>query len=586
MSIKNLVWVLLILTLVGLLMACQPIQDVQTVEPVQIEEEAEEAEAVEEMAEDETQVETPARGGNITVGAPQEPEVLVWPAGDFCWTCIAIMQTLWEPPLKTTEDGSLVPAMLETVPTLDNGGVSEDGKEITVKLREGIVWSDGEPITTEDLVFTWQYVIDPDSASVWTAGWEDIEEIETPDEVTAIIRLKEPNAAFVNKTLADHFASWLPKHVLEGTDMRETGFARAPTVSSGPFNFVEWVSGDHITVERNPNYLFADQGQPYLDKITFNITTDRNALLAALIAGQTDAAIILSEPDIVELEGVPGITVYAWPGLNKEMWQINQVDPANRVDPHPTLGDVRVRQAIQYGLDREAIARDLLFGQAEVGINFHKGSGWFDENLTVVPHDPELAKSLLEEAGWVDTDGDGIREKDGQPLSIRISTTAGRQLREDIGVVAQQQLKEVGIDLVIDNYRSSELFASEASGGVIFTQRFDIAQYGDSIVGSDPDISHFYWCDEEGNFGPSNSTRVCSPELNEALECQLRAFDREVRQECLDIVQQIVYDQVYTIFLYDRADVMAAKDELKGIRHSANPYAFQFTFVNELRLEE
>ncbi len=523
-----------------------------------------------------------AAGGEINVGIWQEPDFLTWIVGNSCFNCVSIMQALWEPPLRVAPDGSLIPILLTDVPSTGNGGISADGKTITINLKPGLKWSDGQPLTVHDFVFTWKLVMDPNTGAILTQGWDQIDSVDTPSDTQAVIHLKAPFAPFLSLVLAGHYGTWMPEHALQGQDFK--AWSREPKVTSGPFMLSEWVSGDHVTVVKNPNYMQPAQ----LDQITFKLVTDRSAMLAQLKSGDLDAGLQLNEPDIVVMKEVPGVTVYPVPGSNIEMWHLNERMPGDLTKPHPILTDLKVRQAIYYALDRQALVQSVLAGIPAVAVNWLDGTAFFNQNLKPWPHDLDKANQLLDQAGWV-KGVDGIRAKNGMRLHLTYSTTSGNQVREQIQVVLQQQLQQAGIELEIKNYRPAQLFASFSENGIVTTGNYDIAEYADSIIGPDPDISRFYLTSQitsPSNQGGQNWIGVSNPDLDKALTCELQSFDVSVRKQCLDQAQQIIYDNVYDIFLYDKTDILIASAKLKGIQHQADPVAMWLGNVEEWHLEE
>jgi peptide/nickel transport system substrate-binding protein len=511
----------------------------------------------------------PQSGGTLTIGVWQEPDFLTWVIGNSCFTCTAIMQAMWEPPLESDKVGNLVPSQLVSIPTIQNGGVSADGKTIKLKLKPGLKWSDGQPITMKDFIFTWKLVTNKDTGAVFDQGWSDIASVAASGDLDATVTMKRVFAPFVGKALANPFAFWLPEHALAGKNFRE--WSRAPSVTSGPFKFAEWVSGDHITVERNPNFMTPAR----LDRVVFKLITDRSAMIAQLKAGALDAGLILDPPDIAAVKGDANLVVYADAGGNIEHWELNERDPQDLSKPHPILSDRRVRAALLYGTNRVAVVKSLLLGVPQVAVNWLDNTAWFNKSLRSAPYDPAKAGALLDEAGWKMAPG-GVREKNGKPLHLMYATTSGNNLREQMEVVFQQQVKAIGVNLEIKNYRPAELFGAWSSNGVLTRGRFDVAQFADATIGADPDISHFYLTSQvvaENNPAGYNTSGISDSKLDEALQCELGSMDLSKRKTCLNTAQQIVYDQSYTVFLYDKPDILIASKKFHEIQHVANPYA-------------
>jgi peptide/nickel transport system substrate-binding protein len=568
-------------TIGGLLAACgtDPIEDVAA--PEAEDEDEDEVTPDEPQDEDEEDEEDPDElddapdGGIVTVGLWQEPESLTWVVGSGAFSERVVLLTIHEPLLRIGADNDLEPGLLEEVPTVANGGISEDGMTITLRLREGLHWSDGEPLTISDYVFTYEKIMDPDTAAVQILGWDRIESIETPDDYTAIVQLVEPYAPFVNLTSVGWFGSLLPQHILgDGRDIR-TEFGRFP-VGTGPFRFVEWESGSHIRVERNPYY---HRGDANLDAIVFRLMPDRNVVVAQARTGDIDIAFDMTEAQIPELEGLPGVTLFTTPGTTVERYYFNFRNPDNLSEPHPVLSDVLVRRALVHAIDRQEIVDTLLYGRTEVAVNELGTTPYFNEDLEPLPFDPQLAMELLDEAGW-EVGADGIREKDGRRLELKHVTTAGNALREQMQVIVQQYFLDVGIEMTIQNYRPAELWAGCATGGISAQGQFDLAGWADTIPGVDPDITLFWHSSQivncETNPAGYNSRGYSNPEVDRLLEEQQLTSDVDERMEIIRELQQVLYDDVAAIWLYYRVDIISASDRIQGI----NPTPFGGAFWN------
>ena len=511
--------------------------------------------------------------GTVVVGVWQEPKGLIWNIFYEAHTN-DILDSMYYAPVALDENDELIPELLEEVPTINNGGISEDGKTITLKFKDGFKWHDGEPVTSADLKFTWEFVMDPATMSQTTAGWNQIASIDTPDELTAVVNLQAAYLPFVPAALTFPI---LPMHALEGVpDPGNSDFARNP-IGNGPFVFQEWIPGDHITVVANPDAPVL----PKVEKIIFKFVPDMNTLVALLRTGDVDVAYDLREAQIPEILKMKEVDLFLVPGVAVERYYFNLRDPEDLTQPHPIFSDIRVRQAIAMGMDRFTAVQAILQGYGEVAVTEVDNHPWSNEELEPVPYDPEAAKALLEEAGWVDTDGDGILDKDGMPLSFGHSTTAGNQVRENLQILFQQNLKDIGVEMIIENYPAATLFGGCATEGVFGTSSFDMMGFTNKPASIDlvQEWADFFLCDSvkdcETNPAGSNSWGFCDEKVDEAFNCAGSELDPDKRLACIKEAQKLVYDAYVALYVYDRVDVYASNKRIEGV----NPTVFgSFTY--------
>ncbi|NOZ29812.1 MAG: peptide ABC transporter substrate-binding protein [Chloroflexi bacterium] len=565
-------WLLRILSLFVILsvvlVACAPAAPAPAEEAAApAEEKAEEAAAPAE--------EGPKRGGVITFALYQEPEIL---NPHICTqtACDEVNEFILESPLGVDPDGNFFPILAKEVPSAENGGVSDDGLTITVRFKEGIKWSDGEPFTADDFKFTWEAIMHPESGAVSTTGWRDIESIETPDDYTAVIKFKQFYAPY----LALLTAEIIPRHATgDPANMPKWDFNWHP-IGTGPFMMTEWVSGDHITLVRNPNYREAPE-KPYLDGVNIIITPSREVGKALIKTGDIDILWDLVEADIPEFENLEGVVLAAPPDTGTERLLLNLADPTIDAtddplnNPHWALGDLRVRQAIQYGIDKAKINDELLYGKATLGTS-EINLGWAKCDIPVSEFNPEKARQLLEEAGWVDQDGDGIREcrgcpyaEEGRPLRLKIQTTSGNKLREQVEQLLVEMMRDIGIDLYIENVPSSVLFGSWASGAFRKHGHFDILMYTTSY-GIDPQAhmeGYFasWSMPTEANGGRGfNYSRWVDEEADAAIKEAGSSPDLEVRKAAYQRLCERIAAGLPHIYLYDRLELNAYRTRLHG----------------------
>lgn len=496
----------------------------------------------------------------------QEPDVLN-PLYTNMWFS-SITQQIWNCWAWDFDDqNNPHPVLVKEMPGEENGGISPDGRVITLKLRDDIVWSDGTPITSEDFVFTYEMTMSPKNTVASTFPYDKLEKVEAPDAQTVVMTFKEPFAAWQ----ATLWHGLLPAHILrpvfekEGTiDAAE--WNRAPTVGCGPFVFKEWESGSFIRFVANEKYWL---GRPKMDEIFIRIVPDDASQVAALKAGDGDLGTFIAYSDIPTLEqaGVQMVKVFS--GYN-EGWYF-YLHPEKG---HPALKDVRVRQAIALAFDRFSICKDLLLGLTRPPATYWANTPWQDPTLEPWPYDPERAKQLLDEAGWKDTNGDGVRDKDGVELVLTLGTTT-REIRRDVQAVAQQQLAQVGIKLELANADSDIFFGSYGEGGPCATGQYDIFEYSTVTNYPDPDTADWLCGEIPSDENPAgvNWQAVCDEELDGLFQLQATQVDPAERQQTFHKITRLIYEKVYWLGVWEDPDIWAVGPRLKNVRLSgATPF--------------
>jgi peptide/nickel transport system substrate-binding protein len=472
--------------------------------------------------------------------------------------------------------------LAKEIPTVENGGVSEDGLTIKYNLKEGIVWEDGDAFGCQDIVFSWETIVHPESGAVSTVGWEDVESITCEDDYTAVFKYSK----FYSPYLLMGTDSLLPSHLgLDPAKMTEWEYNRKP-LSLGPFSVEEWVSGDHMTVVRNENYeLWETEGKPYVDAIILRWIESREVGKQLIQTGELDMVWDLIEADIPEVETWEGVVINSPPSSGTERLVLNLVDPEldapcrefleENPSPHWALGDPRVSEAIELGIDKHVITDKLLYGLAPIGTS-ELNNGWAQCDIPESPYDPERAKALLEEAGWTDEDGDGIREchgcpnaEEGRVLKLKIQTTSGNKLREQTEQVIMEMLAEVGMQLYIENVPSSELFGSYSGGAFRKHGQYDILMYTTSDLTDPHTQMDGYFapdnipCDDNSGKG-YNYSRWISAEYEVQMEIAGSSPDLEVRKQAYQTACELIAEGRPHIYIYDRMDIDALSEHFKG----------------------
>ncbi len=513
----------------------------------------------------------PAFSGTATITFVQEPDTLS-PLYTGMWFS-SITRDLWLKGLWSfDENNQAVPEIAAEIPTAENGGLSADGKTITVHLREDVTWSDGTPLTADDFVFSYDMIMSDKNIVSGRYPYEDyVASVTAAEAHTLVITLTEPFAPW----LATIFQSWvLPKHILqpvfeaEGT-LDNADWNRNPTVGVGPFVFSEWESGSHIIFKANPNWVHPAK----LAQIVIQIVPDDAAQEAAIIAGDTQIGVFLSSDQIPTLEADGTVNVVAVPSGYDEGWFMN----VNPETAHPAMLDKNVRLAIALATDRFTIVKDLLNDQINpVNVTFWDAtSPYGNPNLTAYPYNPDEANRLLDEAGWVDTNADGTRDKDGVELILRYITNT-RELRKNVQAVVQQQWSLVGIGAILENHSSDIYWNSYAEGGPQAQGLYDIAEY--SSVGSfpDPEASSGWLCSEissADNPDGANWQGVCIEALDALLKEQATTLDTQTRIDLYHQIAQIMYDEVLYVGIWLDPDLWSIHNTLSNVTLSgASPF--------------
>jgi peptide/nickel transport system substrate-binding protein len=515
-------------------------------------------------------VAAPKKGGKVTMAVWQSP-VTLNPLLGTQTVMSEVLIFVVEGMTKVMPDGSRVPVLAKEVPTVQNGGVSADGKTITYKLKEGLQWSDGKPVTCEDAKFTWQAVMTPGVGVISTTGYSDIETVECPDPNTVVVKYKNFFAPYL--TL---FNEWfLPKHYAgDPKDMKNWAYNRKP-LGTGPFKIDEWVADSHVTLSRSPNYREKDK--PYLDQVVIRIVPSSEVAMQLLSSGEVDIMWNNTEADFPQLEKMQGVKISDPLQIGGERLFLNMAenkDPSDPKKPHLILSDVKVRQAIEYGINKQRIIDKLLFGKAKPGTN-ELNAGFFQcADFKPRGYDVAQAKKLLDEAGWV-PGPDGIRvargakvAPDGTRLRLKYSTTSGNKLREDSQVLIVEDMKAIGVEWYIENAPSSVVIGTWDGASPRRRGNFDIIMYTTN-AGEDPhsqmtNLFASWMIPHEGNKGGPNYTRFSDPQVDDLLKKAAAEPDTAKRRDLYCQIVKIGQEATNMIYLYQRLDLDSYRDRLQG----------------------
>jgi len=494
----------------------------------------------------------PKAGGRVVVGFTQEPDRL-WPPITGLSVSYEVAGLINLPLVGVNDKNEFYPILAKEVPTVQNGGLSQDSLTWTFHLRDDVKWQDGQPFTSADVKFTYEMIMMEGTDVVSRVGWDKITACDTPDDTTVIFKFKEVDAPFVMRVSN---TPTLPKHILQGLTAEAFNAAEwfHKPVGTGPFMFKEWVAGDHITVVKNPNFFI--KGQPYLDEIIYRVVPDPNTLLNMTETGDVDVQIRIQN-DLAELvDSMPNIQRVTAQSISPWLIWINVNDPLFK--------DVRTRQALAYGFDKEIISKQIFRGLAEPADGPISPQLWaYNPDIMTFRHDPEKAKALLDQVGWKE-DASGVRTAhgvagvaDGTPLKFEIANIAGEQIRVQLLSLVQAQWKEVGVQAEIRLVDVGTLF-----GNMLPNNQF---QTGYSYIGRyvDPNIDDLY-LDRDKYGNKSNYSGYSNPKVDELLVASGQTADQAKRKQYLAEAQAIIAEEVPQLYISWRANNTAVNKRVHG----------------------
>jgi peptide/nickel transport system substrate-binding protein len=487
------------------------------------------------------------KGGTWIDDISNEPGSLI-PNGDAQTFSVLVQEALYAPLFVGNTEGRITPAIATEIPTLQNGGISADYKTWTFHLRPGVKWSDGQPFNADDVDFSWKLWMNPKFGAYNTTGFNQITSTDVSnDKLSIVFHLKQAYAPFLS-VWTDAAGAPLPKHVFEQMkpeDILKSAQNLNPSVTSGPFKMAESVPGDHYTVVRNDNYYQAAQGLPYLDKVIFRPVDDQNTILRDLQAGSATSTWFI---DVSKTAAYKALQNYNFvvnkTSTNFELISINF--------KNPILGNnVEVRKAIALAINRDDLIKTARHGTANPLCTTH-GPGivpGYQADAPCPQYDPAAAQKLLDDAGWK-VGPDGVRQRNGQRLEFKYSTTSGKPWREADEEIIQQDLKNIGIKINIQNQPASTFFGPFLNGG-----QHDLAEYESSPT-YDGDDDGTIGCDQippPGGQG-QNWTFHCDQNAQKLIMQEEQTADPVKRQQIFNQLHEYYLTQFPIIVLYSPAD--------------------------------
>ena len=587
LAIGHLKRVTLLVTLVllaVLIFGCsgpQETLEAPTEEPA-AEEPAAEEPAAEEPAAEEPAAEEPADElSSITILVPDNPV-----AFNGLNTDTGYEQAMGELIMLSVAEvdpmGNIFPELAVEIPTIENGGVifDEDTWSMTVTwhIRDDVFWSDGEQLTVDDIIFTWDVIVE----EAWTPAVDYTESIEKVDDFTFIVHFYE-GWIFPDYALQfggeDFFV--YPEHYCDA----EQGFYEWECddvpLSSGPYILEEWVADDHLTFVRNPNYY--EEGKPAIDQVIVRITPEESVERTLMLEG--DADVHYWPGEIVGEEYISGANPnVTWAKSPTERWVMrlipNLTMPGDETQPHPFLSDVRVRRAIRMAVDVDTLLEEVFLGHGEpVWTEFFRPP----YNVCDIPrpaYDLEGAAALLKEAGWEDTDGDGVNEchgcpnaEEGDTLSLEFAIYA--EYGESLELAQQyiaEALESIGFDLELMMIEGVIMWAPAEDGGTELSGNFDLDMWDDGYPGLDP-TDNILWVYYASSAMPEEEGFNVGRWMNEDFDTWLDEayiLDEEYRQEVFCELAPILEEELPQILLWTALDAHGISARLEGVEPTVN----------------
>ena len=532
---------------------------------------------------------TRGQGGTLTLLYFQAPTV-VNPHLSPGTKDLSASRITYEPLASFDKDGKLVPILAAEVPSLENGQVAADGKSVTWSLKQDLQWGDGEPFTADDVLFTYQYIMNPDVKSSSAGSYSDVESVEALDDHTVKVNFKQPTAAW-DTPFVGPFGMIIPRHIFE--EYSGPNFADAPAnlqaIGTGPYFVAEYrkedvliiggnaVSTVKIIYEINPYYREPDK--PFFRKVELQGGGDLNLAGQAAKEAAVDFAwnLALPEETLSDIESGGKMRVIAPASAFVERIMINFTDPNKETAdgersslqfPHPFLSDLQVRRAMAMAIDREAIAAPYGRG-GNLTTNILVQPSFLVSTKNAFEYNPQKAAQLLEEAGWIDSNEDGVREKDGVELRLVFQTSI-QPLRQAAQEQVKKDLEAIGFAVELKQIDAS-IFLGPPKDTTDTRRQFyaDLEEFAFSNKSPDPTAYMAAWvCDQaaqkENDWSLPNWSRYCNPEFDTLFHQATAELDPEKRTELFVRMNELLIEDVAVIPLVNTTQPMAISVDIKG----------------------
>jgi peptide/nickel transport system substrate-binding protein len=424
--------------------------------------------------------------------------------------------------------------------------IEEEGRVIVFNLHKNVKWHDNIPFTAEDVKFTYERLIDPDVRTPYSGDFLKIESLEVIDPYTVRVTYKQPFSPALSS-----WGMWImPKHILENEDLNKTEYGRSP-IGTGPYKFLRWKSGQRIDLIANDEYF---KGRPYIDRYIYRIIPDTATMFLELQAEALDTMPLTPLQYRRQTSSEFFKTRYnkfRYPSFGYAYLGYNLLDDKFK--------DKITRQALNYAIHKEALINGVLMGLGRVCTGPFVPESWaYNKQLKPVEYNPRKAKEMLAEAGWNDSDGDGLLDKDGEIFEFTILTNQGNDLRRRAAEIIQHQLGAIGIRVKIKVVEWS-VFLTE----FVNKKRFEAVLMGWGLS-RDPDCFDI-WHSSKTDEGEFNFISYKNSRVDNLLDEGRRIFDQETRAGIYHEIQRILYDEQPYMFLWIADSMPIVHKRFKGV---------------------
>lgn len=450
--------------------------------------------------------------------------------------------------------GRLIPELITRVPTVQNGDISADGRTIVYHLRPGVLWSDGVPVSAQDVLWTLHAIMDPNTPVPSREGYDLIDRAYAKDPHTVVFHLRRAWAPAATTFFSYGFRPQfvLPAHVLsKQLPLAQAPFNAAPSVGDGPFTFVSWTRGESLLYRANPRYW---RGAPRARQLDIRVIPDPQTNLVMLRSGQLDWNLIAPVQQQTLLHARDIAFVYVPTAVVAGIvFNLS----------HAPLNDLRVRRAIALSIDRGGISKKITLGRYPVTNVIQPQFSWaYDPTVKEPSYDPKAADVLLDEAGWR-RGASGTREKNGKPLALVYVQFPESMTGVRVATTVQAQLRDRGIAVEVKSVSNAQLFLPSSRGGTLASGAFDMA-YVPFTMGSDPDDSSVLACN-----APSNYMRYCNAQVDALEKAALRSTSSADRKRLYGRIQRLTAHDLPILYLFNADYIYAYRKQMRGFSPNA-----------------